>query len=114
MTINEFLECFNDTIQQERSKRGIESLGHFVFYTWCDKKPIGNYYDCKMRLEYVHTIGVINPFVSLDKVIQASNWKEDKEKELEPLYKAILTSFLTKVLQPDVYNSIVENTYGTD
>ena len=113
MTINDFIECFNETLKQDRIAKGIESLGHFVFYQYSNKK-IGNYYEYKFRIEYVHTIGVINQFLSIDKTFQMSGSPEEKEKTLEETHKSILTSFLTKVLQPNVYNSLVESTYGTE
>lgn len=114
MTINEFLDCFNATLKQDREAKGYESGAQFVFYQWYDKKHIGNYYEYHMKIEYVHTIGVINPFVSLNQVIQISGGPEEKEEAVEELHKAIITSFLTKVLQPGIYDQLISGVYGTE
>ena len=114
MTINEVLECFNNTLKQDRQKNGYESNSHFVFYQYYDKKHIGNYYEYHLKIEHVHTIGVINPFVSLTKIIQVTGGPEEKEKAVEEMHKAIITSFLTKILQPGIYDQLIKGTYGTE
>lgn len=121
MTINEILECHNKTLKQIRLDRGIENGGHFVFYQYYDKK-LGNYYAYHMKIEYVHNfttgtfpaVRVINPFISLDKTIQIQSGLEEKEKAVDELHRLILISFLTKLYQSDIYNSIIEDTYGTE
>lgn len=112
MTINDFIECFNKTLQNERTLRGLENQGHFVFYQWSNKK-IGNYHEYKMKIEYVHTIGIMNPFVTLVKTVQLPSDATAKEKLMEDMHQTILTSFLTQVLKPDIYEALVKNTYGT-
>lgn len=121
MTINEVLECYNETLKQLRLEKKLENGGHFVFYQYYDKK-IGNYYTYHMKIEYVHnaTNGIfpaviaINPFVSLDKTVQIQNNLGEKEKAEKEMHKSILILFLTQIMQPDTMNSLIEGTYGTE
>ena len=113
MTINEFLECFNGTLKQKRLEMGLENSGHLVFYQCYDKK-IGNYYDYHLNIEYVCAGKTSKRFVSYSRTVQVKGGQEGREKEEKALHKAIVSLFLTKMLQPGIYESLTDGSYGTE
>ena len=121
MKIDDFIKCFNTSIQIARKTKGIVDNGHFIFYQYY-KKKLGNYYHYTMKIEYVANIDnsknvQVLPFNLLNQIIQIPTEALDREirrtEIVEQLQQTILTSFLTKVMNKDLYESIIDGTYGT-
>ena len=104
MRINELLSAFNDGLKEQ----GVPNF--FVANTTLQKKPLGNFYDLSITINYVRGKGDYIPFIQHTKVVQIKDGQEEEIKEKEEL--AILSTFLTKLLQPDIAKSIVGGTYG--
>lgn len=112
MKINDVLESFNEALRQHRMSKGYDNVGEFMFYQYYDKK-LGNYYEYHMKIQYIVNHVNITNFVSLDKTIQIKDGPEEREKAIDTLHQAILTSFMTKLLEVEIYDSLVNGSYGT-
>lgn len=122
MKIDDVLNCFNQSIMIIRKERGIINNGHFVYYQFY-KKKLGNYYDYTMKIQYIGNVVdsknvKISNFAGLQQVVQVPVEALDREMSrlevVEHLQQSILTSFLTKIMNKDLYNTIIDGTYGTE
>ena len=122
MKIDDFLNCFNQSIMILRKERGIADNGHFVFYQFY-KKKLGNYYDYTLKIQYIGNVidsknVKISAFNTLQQIVQIPVESLDRDimriEIVEKLQQSILTSFLTKVMNKDLYNTIIEGKYGTE
>ena len=122
MKIEDFLNCFNKSIQNIRKSKGIHNNGHFVYYQYYNKK-LGNYYHYTLRIEYIANIenernAKVLSFDTLKHIIQVPVEAIDREilrkQAVEQLQQALLTSFLTRIMNKDLYKSIIDGTYGIE
>lgn len=111
MKINDFLECFNEALRQNRMERGYDNVGEFVFYQYYEKK-LGNYYTYHMKIEYILNHNIVSNFVCLDQTIQLNNSLAGKNEAENILHKSIVTLFMTKLMQPEIYDSLIKGDYG--
>ena len=122
MKIDNFLDCFNQSLMLIRKERNIVDNGHFVFYQLY-KKKLGNYYDYTLKIQYIGNVidaknVKISNFNLLQQVVQIPTESVDREimriEIVEKLQQAILTSFLTKIMNKDLYNTVIEGKYGVE
>lgn len=122
MKIDNFLDCFNQSLMIIRKEKNIVDNGHFVFYQFY-KKKLGNYYDYTLKIQYIGNVVdaqnvKISNFNFLQQVVQIPTESVDREiiriEIVEKLQQAILTSFLTKIMNKDLYNTVIEGKYGVE
>lgn len=108
MRINDVLESFNKTIEEERHRTGIKNRGHFISVTTIEK-AMGPYKKYHVVIFYVD----IDKGENIEFISKYYTHKVPKGKE-ESIQKIvdcdILTAFFTKVIK--VTEDVIKGRYG--
>lgn len=108
MRVNDVLESFNKTIEEERHRTGVKNKGHFISVITIEK-AMGPYKKYHVVIFYIDTDNKKNiEFISKYYTHKVNKGKEDSIQKIVEC--EVLTAFFSKIIK--YLEDIIKGEYG--
>lgn len=109
MKINEVLESYNKFLETYREAHNNNCKGHFIALT-AIKKSMGPWKEFHVNIYYIGSNKERYPFISSSTMEKCL--KEKEEQCIDKLSLNALQCFFHRLYADNIFNSIVEDSYG--